>query len=302
MDDFASTALYNLIAARLRRAGMPAATQQRFAGKLERTHKSDLLNAALEELGPAAIVDIGQGLRDVHSDPTLNVLLAADTPGELLARWQRMERYYHGKHRVRVIASDASQLKLEHYATGPGAPTAGEDLVIAGVLAAALQLIGCRSLSLAIGDAGHALMAADRVVPTASLPPDTASWKLTWRTFERQRPPTALAAAASTLGERIRTLLRSDIGRGWRLADVAQQLNISRRSLQRALAGEGQSFQQLLRAVRAEFSAELLSAGEMGLAAAGYASGFADQAHFSRDFKLRYNMPPSAFVDLAQAS
>jgi len=97
-------------------------------------------------------------------------------------------------------------------------------------------------------------------------------------------------------------LIADDLGRNWRLGIAAKMLGTSTRSLQRSLAQEGDTFQRLLRTVRVERSAALISAGNYKLAEAGYACGFSDQAHFSRDFKLRFNMSPTQFAEIARSS
>ncbi len=302
MDDFASTALYNLIAAQLRRAGLNVAASRRFEGKTDATQKADLLTHALKALGPSVVVGIGQGIRTAGADPTLAVLLDADAPDELLARWQRLERYYHGKHRVRLVSTASNAVTLEHYSTRSAQPSAGEDLVIAGLLAALLQSIGCRELALAIGTPPTAFMARDRLLTVSEVPQATAVWQFSWRCFRKRRHELCVPERAGSVSEALRVLLGSDLGRNWRVSDAAGMFGMSRRSLQRSLAREGASFQQLLRIVRAERSAELIGAGGCKLAEAGYACGFADQAHFSRDFKLRFNMSPSQFAELAASS
>ena len=99
--------------------------------------------------------------------------------------------------------------------------------------------------------------------------------------------------------ERVSALLSSDPGRSWRVAVAARELAISTRSLQRQLAAERSNFQSILRVTRAEAAAALIleqkNLDGFPLAAVGYASGFSDQAHFSREFKLRFNMSPTDY-------
>ena len=302
MDDFASRALFNLVASQLRDAGVVASPSSRFEGKIESARKSDLLSAALEQVGAPAIVAIGQGIRAGLLDHTLRVLLSAREPTDLMDRWQRLERYYHGKHRTRILEASPQSFSIEHYSISSQAPSAGEDLLIAGLIAALLQQTGCRLLSLALGASMTAFIEQDHMLERVSAPNDTSIWHFAWQSHlppERQALPVAESDAVS---DQLSRLMREDLGRNWRLATAASGLGLSTRTLQRILKRESATFQGVLRTVRVERSAELLSAGDMTLAEAGFACGFADQAHFSRDFKLRFNMPPSDYAGFAAQS
>ena len=298
MDDFASTALYNLIASRLQKLGMDIRPSRRFDGKIDRYEKADLLGDALASLGASAIVGIGQEIHCTGSNPTLEVLTRAVTPDDLLERWLRLERYYHGKHRIRILGIDQSSMLLEHYSTGGGQPSAGEDLVIAGLLAALLQQIGCRGLSLDIGEPAVRFIKNDVFTNCRQTPSNTSICSIRWRSFAPGNPGAGVHSGSGTVADRLSEIIRNDLGRNWRLDTAARSLETSGRSLQRSLAREGTSFQEILRTVRVEHSAALISSRGFKLAEAGYACGFSDQAHFSREFKQRFNMSPSTYVEM----
>ena len=298
MDDFASTALYNLIAVELKRQGFDARTNMQFAGKTDRREKARLLDAAKAALGPSALLRIGTGISRSPFNASLAVLLSAVDAEDFVNRWQRLETYYHGRHRVRTIESSIAAVTLEHYAISGGGPSESEDLVIAGLLAAMLQRIGAQGLGLFLGEAQ---VIVDGEIPS-SLPDysKTSVWRYQWTGFESENRQDSAPATDQSVVERVLSLLRSDLGRAWKLATVAKAMALSPRSLQRHLAVSGASFQSLLRSARADGAAAMLLSGRAGLAEVGYATGFSDQAHFSRDFKLRFNMAPSAYLALNQ--
>jgi len=302
MDDFASTTLYNLIASQLQKLGMDTQPLTRFEGKTQRAEKAGLLSAAIDSLGASPIVQIGQGIVSIQSDPTLAVLTRANSPQELLQRWQRLERYYHGKHRVRVLGQSSDSLVLEHYSTQKSKPSVGEDLVIAGLLAALLQCVGCQALTLEIGKCRERFIENDSMIQVESMPDDTAIWYVKWKAFESQQQLTSVASKKTSMAQQVSVMISDDLGRNWRLGTAAKMLGTSTRSLQRSLAQEDETFQRLLRTVRVQHSAVLITAGNHKLAETGYACGFSDQAHFSRDFKLRFNMSPTQFADIARSS
>ena len=71
-----------------------------------------------------------------------------------------------------------------------------------------------------------------------------------------------------------------------RTGEVARQLGMSERTLQRHLAEHGQSFQALVNEVRREVAESLLSGTENSLSEVAFLTGFSDQAA-QECFKLR---------------
>jgi AraC-like DNA-binding protein len=300
VQDFASSAFYELIAAELARRGYRIPGSAGFAGKIPRTAKLALLSGALAALGPHALVAVGAGIRRLAFDPTLEVMLRAADARDLLARWSRLERYHHGRHRVRLLAESERSLVTEHYAVEGAAPTLGEDLVVCGLLAALLQELGCRGLDVDVGSARHPVIRRDRVRELRRWPGGSAGrWHFSWSSFASRRASQLPSLDASrSMADRVTALLLHDLGRGWRLATASRSLGTSSRSLQRALAREGRCFQDVLRRARVDDAARLLLERDRPLTEIGYTCGFADQAHFTREFKTRFNMTPGTYREL----
>jgi len=74
MDDFASTALFNLIAVELRKQGLDVSINAQFEGKTSGSAKRELLAVAIAKLGQSAVLRIGQGIRNHPFHPVLAVL------------------------------------------------------------------------------------------------------------------------------------------------------------------------------------------------------------------------------------
>jgi AraC-like DNA-binding protein len=81
------------------------------------------------------------------------------------------------------------------------------------------------------------------------------------------------------------------------VATIAAQLGISVRTLQRRLANEQVSFQQLLDAHRQERAMELLQEGSQTLGAIAYELGYSEQSAFNRAFKRWTGMSPRKWAD-----
>jgi AraC-like DNA-binding protein len=75
------------------------------------------------------------------------------------------------------------------------------------------------------------------------------------------------------------------------LAEVAADLTVSARTLQRRLAAEGSTFQDVRRRSRLATAARAVAGGTT-LTQAAHAAGFADSAHLSRDFRRLVGLRP----------
>lgn len=77
--------------------------------------------------------------------------------------------------------------------------------------------------------------------------------------------------------------------------EVARQVFVSGRTLQRRLAEEGTSFRKLLLDVRRELAVNYISDKRMPLAEISYMLGFSDSSSFSRAFKRWTGEPPAGY-------
>jgi AraC-like DNA-binding protein len=84
-------------------------------------------------------------------------------------------------------------------------------------------------------------------------------------------------------------------GRSPRLTDVANTLNVSSRQLQRKLAMDQTSFEQLLTDIRKNLCPSYLKRKDYNLSEVAFLLGFSSQSNFSRAFKLWFEMSPSEF-------
>lgn len=115
------------------------------------------------------------------------------------------------------------------------------------------------------------------------------------------------ALAAHWLRAQMRLRLRADARRalaalprmthtGVDLADVAREIGVSRRGLERAFrAAVGLSPAAYLRLRRVDACGRELRRGDARLSAIAAAAGYADQAHFSREFRDIAGLTPAAY-------
>lgn len=307
--------MLRLIHLGLARQGLPLPGGAALPGRgahVPLAHKRRLLDRLLTLHGPLALLRIGAAVADAPDEPALAALALATSPPDLLARWQRLERFVHARHRVLVQADGAGGLQLQHVSLAAHhPPTPAEDLLVLGLLVALARLIGTPGLQATAGQPVQWCwqdgdwQAADRQAappPPPGVAPSGAlgHWHWRWQPVVQTAVPPA-APVADWAGAASRRLA-ADPGRCWTVAALAQALGTSPRSLQRQLALQGQRFSHLLMDVRLAQSARLLATTPQQTAAIGYHCGFADQAHFSRAFKQHSAMTPLQYRSAFRAS
>ena len=101
------------------------------------------------------------------------------------------------------------------------------------------------------------------------------------------------ALASSAIGEQVRGILKQLLaGRRPGIEDVARELRLSPRTLQRRLAEDGATFQQLVREARRELAHHYLQYSSMELNETAYLLGYQDAHSFFRAFHHWEGSPP----------
>ena len=98
------------------------------------------------------------------------------------------------------------------------------------------------------------------------------------------------------LAERVQRALARDLdARSTGVDAIARQLAMSSRTLQRRLASESVSYQQLLDAARKEAARRFLAEPSLAISEVAYLVGYSEPAPFHRAFKRWYGVTPEAF-------
>jgi len=79
------------------------------------------------------------------------------------------------------------------------------------------------------------------------------------------------------------------------VTDIASQLGMSGRTLQRRLSDKGASFQSLVDLARRELAEQLLKDTDYSLAEVAFLTGFAEQSGFTRAFKRWAGQTPRSY-------
>jgi AraC-like DNA-binding protein len=300
MEDFSSSAMIRVMHAGMARLGM--AVPSGSAPMLAHTplvDKRALIGQVLQQGGWSAVLQLGQGVHDVHDEPLLQLLVHPGEPWRVLAAWQRLERYLHSRHRIMSSRVHEHEVQLAHTGRKPSVtPLVAESWLVLGVVVALLQRSACRAVDVQLSD-GRSLFQSDRLVASESelgrwvQDAQAQCWRLQWTLQPAETMHVQAARSQETSwSDQIADWIRKRQDWQPELHAVASGLKLSTRSLQRKLSDEGARFVDVVGRERALRATELLTQSHTQLAEIGFACGYTDQAHFSRDFKRRMGMTP----------
>lgn len=307
MSDFASAAMMRVLACGMRELGLDPGEPAPGTGeaRVQLRMKQDLVRSAVQQGGLACLPRLGRGLHQLTHEPTHHALVAARSAPDLFQRWQRLERYIHSRHRCIVESAGDRQARVRHVAPGaPHGPSAPEDLVVAGVLAALLEAIGLRGVRLRLGEGGAYAASSESDVVRAAQEGATALWTFDWqgaavRAHTADREPRARELGADrawpAVVRDVYLRLVTDLTRPLELPELAAELALPARTLQRRLGEHGLSYSRLLAEARCRTGAWRLLNTTDPIAEVGFLSGFADQPHFTREMQRRVGLPPAAY-------
>lgn len=292
--DFASATMMRLIMAGLRRQGIAVGLQPPSGARVPRTQKRDVLDVVLREHGPLPILSIADAGSLLSLEPVVQALLRARDVADLLDRWQRLERFSHGRHTVEIQRIGDGCFRLHHRARDAGPPpSTAESLVVLALLTILTEMIGSTGVSLtsATGEVWRsngswrepaALSLLEGMVLSAGLPHMPAD------------TPSGIHSGDSA--RELRGQLMADPVRRWTLSDLAARAGLSPRTLQRRLSQGAVSFSRLVAEARLQVAAaHLCNAAGPGLAEIGFLAGYSDQAHFTRSFHRAVGTTPGAY-------
>lgn len=308
MKEFASALLVGMVRSELARRGIdPAVPPIPLAeGKVPLALKRDLLARVAAQHGLLPLMEVGRGISRLPPDPAVTALARAADPHDAFARWQRLERFVHSRHRIAIEDAGGRHLVIRHVGpNGAEPPMPGEDALILGVTAELCRFVGAvdlRITMLARDGTGHVILEGGWFAePDKHDVGDTGLWRFEWKDIQptsrvsvpaaspndRTGPPDMAAIVTATLSE--------DLGRKWSLGALARLLALSERTLQRRLTAAGASLPALVRAARVRAAGDLLIDSNHSVASIGFACGFTDQPHFTRLFRRQTAMTPAAY-------
>jgi AraC-like DNA-binding protein len=105
-----------------------------------------------------------------------------------------------------------------------------------------------------------------------------------------------------TFPERVRAAIQRKLtGRRPSMQDIARELHISSRTLQRRLQDAGYSFQQVLEESRRQLARHYLASSQLELNETAYLLGYEDANSFVRAFRTWEGIPPAHWRGIQRA-
>jgi AraC-like DNA-binding protein len=300
MSDFASAAMVRILSAGMRLEGLAPPAPPVAQAHVALDAKRALVGAAVAQVGWAVLPRLGRGITTLRGDPVHQALATGRGPLQLVERWCRLERYIHSRHRITWAAASPLALTIAHTSLHAGQPPLPhEDLVVLGVLAAALEEDGARGVRASIrGVPAYPQPDAAGLSALADAG-QTGRWDLAWDHGPADGPAPAPAPAAPAQGpalaQAVTGMLLADLMQPLSVDALAQRLAMAPRSLQRALAGHGLTYSGLVAQARCHAAASHLVQAAHGIAEIGFLCGFSDQAHFTRVFSRCVGLPPARY-------
>jgi len=101
--------------------------------------------------------------------------------------------------------------------------------------------------------------------------------------------------------KRVLLYTRANLDQSISVAELAQQMHVSPRTLQRTLKETLRSSpKDIVNAIKMHEAKRMLNSGKHLVSEVAYAVGFETPSHFSRKFKLQYGIAPKKLVDAAK--
>lgn len=311
-EDYSSGILVQLIVESFRAQNIapPAIEETRQAGPIPKfplSKKRRLLEPVYTDYGARPILQAGLDIRHLPSGPLSYALMKAPTVTDLLRRWRHLEKYFHSRHHIEMSAESESSVRFRHVSSTDHQPQIYESLLISGVLSGLLLRYGCQDVQLFIGkeDTARAAFHLGSLVEDFDPPADCAAFRISWSniltkvrvadTIPPQKGQHSRMPGQGPYSKKITDLVWEDPLQRWQLPDIAKQVALSTRSLQRRLKEEGGSFSKCVLSARSLNAARHIADSDISLTAIGFLAGFADSAHFSREFKKNMGLTPSEF-------
>ena len=295
-DNFASAAMMRILALGLKQEGIDLNVPASSGARVPIPQKRKVLDEVLTRLGPVSLLRVSDAVRKLLPEPLAQALLKAETVPDLHRRWTRMEAFTHGRHRMQFKAKARGTYVLCHYArSGSELPSQAETLLVVGVLTNLMEMVSKATVDVATEDGKIWRQKGTWHPPAVAEKDRTVVVKVREAATGQKRSADSNAETEDATA-RIRTLLAADPLRKWSLGDVAGELCLSQRSLQRQLAQQGTNFSRLVAEARLHCAAQFLCEEPgMGLAEVGFLSGYSDQAHFTRSFSQLVGLSPQVY-------
>jgi AraC-like DNA-binding protein len=262
---------------------------------------------------PAIGLELGTETKPEHFDPIALAALSTGSFGEAIRQMARYKQLSCPEEIIHEIDDDEWSIQFRWLLANDAEPEVLTDLCFAWVLTVArrgsgtrmsplrLEFVRPRAYAKAIerhfgcpivfGAARNAIVfrASD-----ATLPFVTGNAELLAMLAPQLDEELKQHKGQEAFPERVRaTIQRKLVGRRPKMQDIARELHISSRTLQRRLQDAGYSFQQVLEEARHQLARHYLNNSLLELNETAYLLGYEDSNSFVRAFRIWEGVPPA---------
>jgi AraC-like DNA-binding protein len=270
---------------------------------------------------PGHILQLATESKPEHFDPIALTALSAATFGEALSHIARYKQLSCPEEIAFETSGDEWNIQFRWVLANDSEPEALTDLCFAWILTIARHGTGTRITPLRVELArprAHAKIlerhfgcsivfgAARNVVvfraSDAALPFVTRNAELLAMLAPQLDEELKQNKGEDTFLEHVRAAIQRKLtGRRPRMHDIASDLHISARTLQRRLQSAGCSFQRLLEEARHQLARHYLTNSMLELNETAYLLGYEDSNSFVRAFRTWEGIPPASWREVQQA-
>ncbi|MGO4832418.1 hypothetical protein AB4144_09020, partial [Rhizobiaceae sp. 2RAB30] len=186
MEDYASALVLAMVRQALAEQGVAVPAQPVAERVVGIEDKRALLGRVLDDHGPAAILRVADVVGAFADHPVAGLFAGCRDAGDVVESWLAIERYFHSRHRTRIVARDADQVVMEHFDTRGSIISAGENLAVAGLVLGILRWRGAQDAMLRFAGTSETAFA-----PAAGAAGQTGRWTISWRSFNPAATPPA---------------------------------------------------------------------------------------------------------------
>jgi AraC-like DNA-binding protein len=321
------------LATRLHESGIPVSVLLKNAGLSPQLFDQPRILVTTEELftlwreignlspNPAIGLELGTETKAEHFDPVALAALSNPSFGEAVRQMASYKQISCPEEIIHETTGDEWSIQFRWLLANGAEPEVLTDLCFAWVLTIARQGTGARVSPLRLeliaprtyantierhfgcpvlfGAARNALIfrASD-----AALPFVTRNAELLSMLAPHLDEVLKEQKGQETFPERVRTTIQRKLaGQRPKMQEIARELHISSRTLQRRLQDAGFSFQQVLEEARHQLARHYLNNSMLELNEAAYLLGYEDSNSFVRAFRTWEGIPPAHWRDAQRA-
>lgn len=269
--------------------------------------RSALVDYLLRQVGVGRFLEYCEEFpSQVPTSPLMILLYNSASPCSMVEKITLHAPHFHPTRRLEVVEAGENYFVVEDVFVSGRPPMAADDLFVFGVLKGVLREYGCCGLEVeweAARSEGLCQLLGSVDIHPISVEKFTR-WRYRWTGLCRNEQLSGLDdyfyghlstegnLLQQTLTEKVEVIVEKVLPDRLSVGQVAEQVGVSPRTLQRRLKEEGTSYGDICSDVRLSTAERMLPMVNLSIGAIARFCGYSDSAHFCREFKKRHHLSP----------